>query len=303
MIKPFYCLACLLILLNLSAYAQREDKRLEALLRPYLDQHQGTAGIYVHHLKKDRYVAIRADTLFPTASMIKIPISIGVFDKIVRGELRYRQQLTYKDSLLYEGEDILGSFKSGDSIELAKVMMLMLTMSDNTASLWLQSLAGGGQQINAWLETHGFAGTRVNSRTPGREENRKQYGWGQTTPREMARLMEMIYKGEAVSPAASERLYRNLTRNFWDSQGLLQVPADVRTASKNGAVDESRSEVIMVNAPHGDYVYCIITKNNTDRRWERENEAWELLRKVAGLIWEYYEPKGAWKPDPAVGAF
>lgn len=293
----------LILLIQSAAYAQREDKRLTTLLRPYLERHHGTAGIYVHHLKKNRFVAIQADTLFPTASMIKVPIAIGVFDKIAKGELQYRQQLVYKDSLLYEGEDILGSFKNGDSIELAKVMMLMLTMSDNTASLWLQSLAGGGQQINAWLQAHGFEATRVNSRTPGREANRRQYGWGQTSPREMARLMEMIYKGEVVSRAASERLYRNLTRNFLDTEGLLQVPPGVRTASKNGAVNESRSEVILVNAPHGDYVYCIITKNNGDQRWVRENEAWELLRTVGRVIWEHYEGKGKWKPTPAVGAY
>jgi len=294
----------LLLLLGGTALAQREDKQLAALLRPYLEQHHGVAGIYVHHLKKDRYVAINADTLFPTASTIKMTIMVGIFDKIVKGELQYNQLLTYKDSLLYAGEDILGSFKEGEQIALSKVMMLMLTMSDNTASLWLQSLAGGGQQINSWLAAHGFTATRVNSRTPGREANREQLGWGQTSPREMTRLMEMIYKGEVISPAASERMYRNLTRNFWDAQGLLEIPKNIRTASKNGAVDESRSEVIMVNAPHGDYVYSIYTRDNKDQSWDRDNnEAWQLMRKVAGIIWHYYEKKDKAMPNPGLGQF
>ncbi len=301
-LAPLILIACLCS--STALLAQQEDKRLTDLLRPLLAQHHGVAGIYVHHLKKDRYVAINADTVFPTASTIKIPIMIGVFDKIANGQLQYHQQLIYKDSLLYEGEeDLLGSFKSGQKVELSKVMMLMLTMSDNTASLWLQSLAGGGLQINSWLEAHGFINTRMNSRTPGREPNRSQYGWGQTSPREMARLMEMIYKGEVVSKTASERMYRNLTRNYWDTEGLLQVPPYIRTASKNGAVNASRSEVILVNAPHGDYVYSIITKNNQDQSWERNNEAWKLLRSVAGVIWNYYEKKDKWVPDPGVGQF
>ncbi|HVI48358.1 MAG TPA: serine hydrolase [Chitinophaga sp.] len=244
-----------------------------------------------------------ADSLFPTASMIKMTILAEVFNKIKGGELQYRQLLTYRDSLLYEGEDILGSFKDSEKIYLDKVMMLMLTMSDNTASLWLQKLAGGGIQINQWLQGNGFEYTRVNSRTPGREADRKRFGWGQTTPKEMAGLMEMIFRGEVVSKAASERMYRNLTRNYWDTEGLLMVPPYVRTASKNGAVDESRSEVIMVNAPHGDYVYCIATKNNVDQRWSRDNEAWQLLRKVGAILWQYYEPDSKWNPDPGVGQF
>ena len=56
--------------------------------------------------------------------------------------------------------------------------MLMITMSDNTASLWLQSLAGTGVVINQWLAAHGFDSTRVNSRTPGREANRASTAGG-----------------------------------------------------------------------------------------------------------------------------
>ena len=66
----------------------------------------------------------------------------------------------------------------------------MLTTSDNTASLWLQSLAGKGTRINEILDSLGLKNTRVNSRTPGRENNRTQYGWGQTTPKEMGTFLK-----------------------------------------------------------------------------------------------------------------
>ncbi|MBC9929610.1 serine hydrolase [Chitinophaga qingshengii] len=296
-------LLLLLVVVLQPVAAQQTDRKLYNILAPLLAAHHGVAGVYVHHLKTGNTVAINADSVFPTASMVKMTIQAGIFDQLRQGKLQYRQLLTYRDTLLYPGDDILGAFKDGQQITLDKVMMLMLTMSDNTASLWLQSLAGGGAQINAWLEANGFKDTRVNSRTPGRQSIWEIYGWGQTTPREMATLMERIYKGEVVSRAASERMYRNLTRNFWDSEGLRMVPPDIRTASKNGAVDASRSEVILVNAPHGDYVYCIITKNNADQRWDRDNEAWELLRKVGGAIWQHYEPNSKWKPDPGSGQF
>jgi beta-lactamase class A len=57
---------------------------------------------------------------------------------------------------LYAGVDILGSLKNNEKIELSKVMMLMLTMSDNTASLWLQSLAGTGTRINELMDSLGL---------------------------------------------------------------------------------------------------------------------------------------------------
>ena len=89
-------------------------------LRRCADKFNGDVGIYVRHLKSGRTVAINADSIFPTASMIKIPITIGMFDKIEKGEIDYHSELIYKDSLLYAGVDILGSFKSGEKIALGK---------------------------------------------------------------------------------------------------------------------------------------------------------------------------------------
>jgi beta-lactamase class A len=296
----------LLLLLSFITFskphAQKGDKRLGAQIQSLVQNFNGNIGIYVKNLKTGRTVSINADTIFPTASMVKIPILIGVMDKINKGELTYHQELRYRDSLLYEGVDILGSFKDSEKIELSKVLMLMLTTSDNTASLWLQSLAGTGTRINAILDSMGFLKTRVNSRTPGREAARTEYGWGQTTPREMATMLEQIYQGKVISQAASDRMLRSLNRNYWDAEGLSQIPPHATVFSKNGAVDASRSEAILVRGVKSNYVFCICTKNNKDQSWESTNEAWTLTRKLSALLWNYFE-KEAWQPATGADRF
>ena len=289
------------IFLSNTVFAQTEkiDKKLTQMLNEHVKGFNGDVGIYVKNLKTGKIASFNADTIFPTASMIKVPITSGIFDKIEKGELDYNAQLTYKDSLLYEGEDILGSFKNGEKISLDKVLMLMITTSDNTASLWSQSLAGTGTAINKLMEQNGLTYTRVNSRTPGRQANQKQYGWGQTTPKEMATLLTLIRDGKMVSPAASERIYRNLIRIYFDHEALAQIPPYVQVASKSGAVNASKSEVVLVNAPHGDYVFCIATKNQKDQTWSSSNEGSTLIRNLSKKLWNYFEPKSTWKP--AVG--
>jgi beta-lactamase class A len=267
------------------------DKKLQKKIEQVLQGFGGQAGVYVKNLKTGKVVSINADTIFPTASMIKLPILIGVMDKINRGELKDTQNLVYHDSLLYEGVDILGSFKAGEKIELGKVVMLMLTMSDNTASLWLQRLSGTGTRINEIMDSLGFKNTRVNSRTPGREQNRSIYGWGQTTPREMAMLMEKMANGTLLDKRSSDEMLRLTSRNFWDDAAISQIPPGIFIASKNGAVDESRSEVLFVNAPNRPYVFCISTKNNKDTSWDESNEAWVMTRKLSALLWNYFEPR------------
>ena len=279
-----------------SEAAAQTNGGLAKELQQLADRFQGDVGIYVQHLGNGTTVAINADTVFPTASMIKIPITIGMFQQIEKNEIAYDSILTYRDSLLYEGEDILGSFCDGQKIALPKVLMLMITTSDNTASLWCQHLAGTGTAINAWLENSGFRHTRVNSRTPGREAAWRRYGWGQTTPREMAGLLLEIHRGRVLTARASERIYRNLTRIYFDGEALSQVPPHVQVASKSGAVNRSRSEVALVNAPHGDYVFCVITKNQNDESWTSNNEGYVLLRTVSRLLWNYFEQDSKWKP-------
>jgi len=282
------CLLLIICCISLQVFAQKTDHRLTKQVQELIQGFRGEIGVYVHDLEKNKIVAINADTVFPTASMVKIPILVGVMDQITKGQLQYHQKFTYKDSLLYAGEDILGSFKSGESIELSKVMMLMLTTSDNTASLWLQSLGGTGSHINTLMDSLGLQFTRVNSRTPGREANRNQYGWGQTTPAEMAKLMEMIIDGKVINTTASEQMLRLLGRNYWDEEALSQIPAGVFVASKNGAVNASRSEVLYVNGDDARYIFCICTKNNQDQSWGPTNEAWTLTKKLSALLWKYY---------------
>ena len=253
-------------------------------------------GLYVRHLPTGRTAAINPDTLFPTASMIKVPIMLTVFEQIEKGNFEYQDVWTYRDSLLYPGEDILGAFQDSARITLSKLVMLMITTSDNTASLWLQHEVGTGTVINKWLADHGFQGTRVNSRTEGRRKDWEKYGWGQTTPREMADLLIMIREGKAVNLAASEEMYRVLTRIYWNDEALSQLPPTVQAASKQGAVNASRSEVVLVNAPSGDYVFCVITKNQEDQSWGYNNEGFVLLRDVSRVIWQHFEPDQTWQP-------
>jgi len=278
-----------LLIVSLTSLAQKVDAKLQKKIEELTKNFNGTIGVYVHGLKHSRVVSINGDSIFPTASIIKIPILIGVMHKIQTGELNYHQRLTYTDSLFYsEGDDILSAFKDSATIELSKVMMLMITISDNCASLWLQGLSGGGTRINKLLDSLGFTVTRVNSRTPGREVNRSTYGWGQTSPREIVTIMERIVKAEVLSKESSEKMLRILSRQYWDEEALSQIPTGVFVAAKNGAVDESRNEVIYVNCKKNPYIFSIFTKNNKDTSWSQGNEAWVLTRKLSALLWQHF---------------
>ena len=290
------------ISLLLTASFVRPDNLQQILEKSVKDFH-GVAGIYVCSPGKTLVAGVNADTIFPTASMIKVPILCTLWDEIASGKLNPDSVVHfYSDSLHYpwKGEDALGRFAPGEDISVRQLMTHMITFSDNHASLWLQAMAGSGTEINTWLENQGLHQTRVNSRTPGREKAYAIYGWGQTTPKEMATLMGMIRQGKIVNPAVSEVIYRHLTRIYWNGEALSQIPPTVQAASKQGAVDESRSEVVIVNAPHGDYIFCVITKNQQDTSWVKNNEGYRLIRNISALLWNYFEPDLPYTPNAEI---
>jgi beta-lactamase class A len=300
-------LAALLLLASAPLAAQSTsapawtDTALAATLRGLVRGFGGDVGIYVRHLPTGASAEIHADSLFPTASLVKVPLLLALFDQVEAGRLDLEARVAYPDTLTYrytEPTDVVGYMTAGDTLPLRELAFLMLSVSDNHASLWIQALVGGGAAVNAWLAAHGFEHTRVNSRTPGREAARSAYGWGQTTPREMANALVMIREGRAVSPRASEAMYRLLTRSYWDDFGLSQLPPSVQAASKQGVVDRSRSEVLLVNAPGGDYVLAVMTRNQADTSYAADNEGHRLIRAVSRAVYAHFNPADPWRPLP-----
>ncbi len=196
--------------------AERPDAALQAAVEDLARGFRGRVGVYVRHLPTGRSAALGADSLFPSASMIKVPILVATAEAVHRGDLAWDQSLVFRDSLRYDDHGIVGLLRDSARIELHVAVETMLSASDNNSSLWLQALAGGGTRINEILAARGYTGTRMNSRTEGRRADWERYGWGQTTPREMTRLMREIVDRDVdvVSPGADEEMHRALTRAY-----------------------------------------------------------------------------------------
>lgn len=276
--------------------AQKNDKKLDKLIKEQIASFEGEIGIYVEHFEKNKTVNIQADTIFPTASIVKIPILVGVFNKINEKKLKLTGSYRYDTKREYGGSGLMQFYKDSATTDLATMVSLMLTYSDNVASIWSQELAGGGSNINKLMDELGLKNTKVNSKTEGRESAWKKYGWGQTTPKEIATLLAKIRFGDIYDSRMSDKMYRFLKNQFYNERSLSQIPANIATASKTGSVNDARGEVVFVHGPSGDFVFAILTKNNKDQSWTPDNQAEVLTRKIANLLWNYFEPNHKFTP-------
>lgn len=284
----------LLVMITFASQAQKMEQRLQKQIEKEIQGFRGDIGVYVKHLKSGKEVRIQADTVFPTASLVKVPLLVGIFHQIHEGKYRLDQEFIYDAKRVYGGSGLMQFYKDSAKTDLSTMISLMLTYSDNVTSLWIQELAGGGMQVNQLMDQYGLKETKVNSRTEGRASIWEKYGWGQTTPKEMATLFTLIREGKIINKELSEKMYRYLKNQYYNERSLSSLPPTVNTISKTGSVNQARGEVVLVNAPHGDIVFCILTKNNEDQSWTPQNEAEELTRRIAKIIWNYYEPTYKW---------
>src|SRR5687767_2493868 len=91
MMRLLFFFICFLSAITLQA--QKTDRKLQRQIEELVQGFQGDIGIYVKNLNNNKTVSINADTIFPTASIVKVPILIGVMDALNRGSLQYHQQL------------------------------------------------------------------------------------------------------------------------------------------------------------------------------------------------------------------
>ena len=63
------------------------------------------------------------------------------------------------------------------------------------------------------------------------------------------------------------------------------------------SVNASRSDVLLVSAPSGPFILCVITKQQKDESREPANAGYRLLRKVTALAWARFEPALPFPPS------
>lgn len=251
-----------------------------------IDGLDGRAGVHLWNLGTGEEFSVAADAVFPAACIIKVPILLTLMQRVADGELDWDEPLTMTKDRAYGLGQVVDRLRPGTTIELAELIHLMVSLSDVGAGLWCQELAGGGQAVNAWLADRGYEHTRVNSRTPEREREFAAHGWGQTTPRESLNLLVDIRQRRAVSPAADAYVDRTLASTLFFRESLFALPTDVHVIIKTGAVNASRSEVMLMSSPQGPIGCAMMTDQLADTSWDLDGPGFSFLREIARITWD-----------------
>jgi beta-lactamase class A len=259
---------------------------LRRTLDSIADAHHGVVGYSVIDLGTGARISRRGDETFPTASLIKVPILVTVYDLVAQGRLSLDDPLTVLKIDQVPGSGIIQFLHNGTVLTVQDAAWLMSTISDNTATnLLLDRIII--RRVWAKMDSLGLKNTRVHSKSFLRNssvamDSSVKYGLGVTTPNEMARLFELMALGKAVNPAADSTMLYILEHNNTDFM-LQRYVGGVRAAHKDGETDAVRTECTLWYLRNR-VVACVMTKENKDQRWILDNEPQLTLARMGLAI-------------------
>ncbi len=268
---------------------------LRATLDSIAGAHQGVVGYSIIDLDNNVRLSSRGDEKFSTASLIKVPILVTVYDLVEKGQISLDDKLTVLKIDQVPGSGIIQHLHNGLTLTVRDAAWLMITVSDNTATnILLDRIII--RRVWSKMDSLGLTQTRVHSKSFLRNssvamDSSVKYGLGVTTPNEMARLFELLAKGQAVSPAADSAMLHIMQRTNSDLM-MQRFSGGVRTAHKSGETDQVRSECSLFYLRNR-IVACVLTKENKDTRWIVDNEAQLTVARMGEAIVK------AWRGPPA----
>jgi beta-lactamase class A len=264
-------------------------------LRARVGDFPGTVSLYAKNLDTGRAIGIRENDPVTTASTIKLPILIALFDAVERGQLKWTDPLTVTSAEKASGTGIIASeISDGVQLPLRDAANLMIVLSDNTATnLVLERL--GTDTVNAYLDKLGLKTTRSLRKILGASSERRgvsaagklpenqKYGIGVSTPHDMVAILEKLERGEIVSPEASKQALEIL-RRCQDDKGIRRRFSDIKIVNKSGALSAYRSDVGIVYSKGGRIAMAITVDGMPKPDWSPDNPGLLMIADLAKLL-------------------
>jgi beta-lactamase class A len=258
------------LLAKLRARVQAVDARLDGVL-----------GVYARDLATGATVELRPDEVFPTASSIKLAVLYELYRQAEEGRVELGE-ITRPPLPRVRGSGILQSLSDHVSVTWRDLAVLMHVLSDNEAANVLIRRVGM-DAVNHRLDALGLPRTRLRRQMMDLEAARRGEE-NVSTPRELARLAEMLAAGEGLSATGARDLLAVAVLPDSGSSFRRALPEGVRAVNKSGELEGVRCDAGWVDLPGRPYSAAIMTGY---LRSEADGEA--AITEISAALYETFD--------------
>lgn len=239
----------------------------------------GVMGVVIVDLQTGERLAWNPDAVFPVASAIKVPILIELLRQSQQAAAGAAGLARLDDAYTPRSEDLIpdSNILAGLNLGVARLTnqdlaTFMVVVSDNAATNVLIERVGMGS-VNALLQRLGLAHTRLRRKMLDAEAVRRGLE-NTSTPAELAKLWELLYRGQVLDPAHTAlalRIFSLRKADFLTAQlpDSDETGVELRVASKPGVLAGARTDAGIIwagqNKPRP-FVLCAMVSYARDGR-------------------------------------
>lgn len=266
--------------------------RVEALCAAF----PGTAGMAAENLATGERVAVNAAESFPAASMIKILVLYELIRQCARGQAELTERLVLRREDKTLGSGLLLDFHEGARLTLRDLAVLMMAISDNTATNMLADRLGI-HAINTAAREAGMHHTELRGKIDFDRIRESHDNLAVTTPGEFAAFLAALRRNELLPAPQVEQLLgimriqkyiepfrKHLPYNPYGPE--FGEPQEVWVASKTGSLKGVRCEGGLIHTPRAEWSLCVMTKDCPDTVWTTDHAGTRFLSEVSREIYQ-----------------
>lgn len=220
---------------------------------------RGETAILIEDLKTRQTIEINSKKLFPSASLVKVPIMAVLYQAQEEGRINLSDEIVLKRQHKVKSSSRTYYAPCGTKFTVRELIELMITESDNTATNMLVDLLGFGYINQKFLE-FGLKNTDLRRGVMDLQWRRAGIE-NYTTAEDMAYLLRKIYKGELISAKASHEMMDVLKRQKVNDRIPRLLPDNISIAHKTGLLRDTVSDVGIVFTPEGNFIICVLTRD------------------------------------------
>lgn len=298
-------------------------EKLNQLFEKTAQKGTGLLGIGFKDMTSGEEVYYNGDKVFPLASVYKIFVLCELFRQQKAGTFSFDDRHTLLESEKSIGSGVLELIGEGAVFSMMDLVMLMMAISDNTATKLLQQhttdegvtanliqplemkdtlyLSGAGlcnyynvtvdeyrKVVNSGGRFHARNGSYFRCVEP---KNR------QSSPRDMLKLLSLLQEGKLVDPESDKQILDIMLKCQTNGRIPAKLPAGVRVAHKTGSIDHLTNDCGIVYTDCGNYVLTLFYNGNLASEEEYEGTEWgavgepllaQLSRDIYDIYTEYY---------------
>lgn len=301
-------------------------KKLERLFSETAQKGTGLLGIGFKDLSTGDEVYFKGNTAFPMASVYKTFVLCELFRRQKEGTFSFEERHTLLESEKSIGSGILELIGEGAVFSMMDYAMLMMSISDNTASDYLFGVAGPENIRKNVIEPLGLAQTKCDLNCAqllthyygvDMEEYRclmdaeervhcrkgsyflcEEEKNDQTSPRDMVKLLSLLHEGKFLDPQTDQQILNVMLKCQTNARIPAKLPNGVTVAHKTGSIDHAANDCGIVYTARGNYVLALFYNGNLASEEEYEGTSWsnkgtailaQLSRDVYDLYTEHYQ--------------